>query len=379
MLSSGGPRRSGSGWTRRGLLSLSPFVPAALCADLRVSPSERVKYADPATELDVFRLTSPEHSALLAPPACRSMPKRGNYLLHASDRGGAWQIYALDLKNYQNRQITEASALQSGAFTLTPDDRGVLYVDGDSLYRTQTNGGKPQPLYRFETAPPAVPELAAIPDGPSALAVDGIKLVRIPFVKANPTTIVSNKEGIHDLMPRPRRAAILYRSNDNALWLVTLDGSRNTHLKTAAAPLGPARWSPDGRTVIYLHKPAERTKPTLLRELDPDTGEDKVVGITSQYAQFSPNSDASVFVGASASLAGPYVLLLVRAVKRELTLCEHKASDPALTKPVFSPDSQRIFFQSDRHGKPAIYSMAVEKLVEKTEEEEEERHPSKTP
>jgi oligogalacturonide lyase len=61
------------------------------------------------------------------------------------------------------------------------------------------------------------------------------------------------------------------------------------------------------------------------------------------------------------------VLLLLRATSRELTLCEHRASDPASVAPVFSPDSQRIYFQSDRHGKPAIYRMRVDTLVEKTE------------
>jgi len=59
--------------------------------------------------------------------------------------------------------------------------------------------------------------------------------------------------------------------------------------------------------------------------------------------------------------------LLVRSVKRELTLCEHRASNPAETNPVFSPNSQRIFFQSDRDGKMAIYAMAVDRLVSETE------------
>jgi oligogalacturonide lyase len=35
--------------------------------------------------------------------------------------------------------------------------------------------------------------------------------------------------------------------------------------------------------------------------------------------------------------------------------------------PVFAPDSQRIYFQSDRDGKPALYCMHAEKLVERTE------------
>jgi oligogalacturonide lyase len=82
---------------------------------------------------------------------------------------------------------------------------------------------------------------------------------------------------------------------------------------------------------------------------------------------FGANADSSVFVGASGSKASPYLLLLVRSVRRELTLCEHRASDPRLVSPQFSPNSQRVFFQSDRHGKMAIYSMRVEKLVEETE------------
>jgi hypothetical protein len=34
---------------------------------------------------------------------------------------------------------------------------------------------------------------------------------------------------------------------------------------------------------------------------------------------------------------------------------------------MFTPNSQSVLFQSDRHGKPAIYWMAVEKFVSETE------------
>jgi oligogalacturonide lyase len=62
-------------------------------------------------------------------------------------------------------------------------------------------------------------------------------------------------------------------------------------------------------------------------------------------------------------------LLLVRAVKRELTLAEHRASDPNMVAPIFAPNSQRIFFTSDQHGKPAIYTMNIERFVAETEEQ----------
>ena len=52
--------------------------------------------------------------------------------------------------------------------------------------------------------------------------------------------------------------------------------------------------------------------------------------------------------------------------RRELTLCEHHSSDPFTVTPIFSPDSQRVFFQSDRDGKPALYRVQVERFVEET-------------
>jgi oligogalacturonide lyase len=73
-----------------------------------------------------------------------------------------------------------------------------------------------------------------------------------------------------------------------------------------------------------------------------------------------------VFVGASGSKASPYLFLLVRTVKRELAIAEHKASDPTMVMPVFSPNSQRVFFETDRDGHQCLYSMTVDKLVEET-------------
>jgi oligogalacturonide lyase len=69
------------------------------------------------------------------------------------------------------------------------------------------------------------------------------------------------------------------------------------------------------------------------------------------------------------TVASPAITLLLRVNKRERMLCEHRSSQPARTLPMFSPDAQWVFFQSDRHGKSALYAMRVDKLVEKTEED----------
>ena len=126
-------------------------------------------------------------------------------------------------------------------------------------------------------------------------------------------------------------------------------------------------WSPGGRSVLYLNLPDDKTQLHAIREHFPDQNQDKLIGKTSQYAHFGWNSNSSVFVGASENKALAHLLLMARAARTELALCEHKASDATQVAPVFAPDSQRVYFQSDRHGKPAIYSIAVDRLVEKTE------------
>jgi len=168
--------------------------------------------------------------------------------------------------------------------------------------------------------------------------------------------------------PRPRRAGLLYRRGSN-LRLVGFDGTQDRALKLAEGRVGMSLWSADGRTVVYLSVPAERGKASTLRENTPDTNADKLVAPTSQFACFARNSDGSMFAGASANKGSPYVLLLLRLTRRELTLCEHRASDPGHVPLFFAPNSQKIYFQSDRHGKPALYGMNVERFVEETDEE----------
>jgi oligogalacturonide lyase len=165
-------------------------------------------------------------------------------------------------------------------------------------------------------------------------------------------------------LPRPRRAQILYRK-EGGLWLVNLDGQQNRRLKTESA--GPANWTPSGQTIVYLHIPDNASELNSLRETIPDENKDYQLAKTSQFMAFGQNGDASVFVGASRNKASQTILLLLRVTRREFTLCEHKASDPASVSPIFAPNSQSIFFQSDRDGKPAIYRVRVEKLVEETE------------
>lgn len=364
------------GWTRRAILASAGGIAAAPVSAKRgeEAASELRRYADPVTEFEVFRLTDPSHASYLPPYPARGIARRGNFLLYSSDRSGLPQVYRVEAKTGQSRQLTEAEALDWRTVCLLPNERFFCYFDGPALVRLGTGGAGEREIYRVPSGWQRGDGMAVAEDGVNALVVerneDRQRLVLISLARGTATPILQANEALHTPVPRPRRAGILYRRGER-LHLVNYDGQQDRPLRMASGTIGAYTWSPDGRTVLYLHQPAEPGRLIELREATPDTNEDKLIAPTSQFVQFGRNGDASVFVGASRNKAGPHVLLLLRLTRRELTLCEHRASDPNLVNPVFSPNSQRVYFQSDKHGKPAIYYMPVEKLVEETEPEQE--------
>jgi len=192
---------------------------------------------------------------------------------------------------------------------------------------------------------------------------------RIVLAGRTATTLEECDGDIGTLCVRPRRSGVSYVSA-GVLRHITGPGAKSKVLKTAeGAEVLAAYWAADGSSLLYLARPAGPGKLTEIRELGMDGGADALVARTSQFAHFQRNGDATVFLGASSSVASPHLLVLLRSVKRELTICEHRCSDARVTRAVFSPNSSRVAFQTDRHGKLVIYSMAVDRLIEGTEEE----------
>lgn len=338
----------------------------------KVFPSDFRKFPDPATEFEVVRLTDPAHTSHLPAYYNRAMARRGGFLIFSSDRTGSHQVFRMDLKSGECRQLTEVEALDPGSATLLPEERGFCCFDGGVLRQIQMASLKEREIYTVAEGWTRCPGMSVTGDGLSAVLAEqkdgGSRLVLAGIPRRGAATLTEAPFVISDPVARPKRAQVLYRQGDEALWLVNFDGRQNRRLKTAAGKIGPAFWSNDGKTILYLSLPEERNRLNAIRELTPDENLDKLVAPTSQFVHFGLNADASVFVGASRNKASPHVLILLRVTRRELTVCEHKAGDPLMVAPIFSPDSQRIYFHSDKHGKPAIYRLQVERFVEKTEE-----------
>ncbi len=362
-------------WTRRAFL-VSALATRAF-SDQRekglLIPSAWQRYADPATEFEVLRLTDPAHSSWLPAYYGRSLAKHGGFLLYSSDMTGSPQVYRMDLHSGESHQLTQAAQLDVSSPALLPDDHGFCYFDGPALHQMTLANLRDRQVYQAPEGWERSPGSSVSADGAFALAGESrggtsrLRFVGLQHGAAR--TITEAPWTLSDPQARPRRAQVLYRQADQALWLVNLDGTQNRRLPLADGRIGPARWSPDGRTVLYLSFPNDPAQLHTIRECSPDQNSDKLIARTSQFVHFGCNSNSSVFVGASQNRGSPYLLILLRLTRRELTLCEHRASDPAMVAPIFSADSQQIYFVSDRHGKPAIYRIHVERLVEKTESE----------
>jgi oligogalacturonide lyase len=338
----------------------------------RTVPSSAFRFADPSTEFPVTRLTDPQFPSFL-PRHYNNGISRRNFLVFSSTMSGRTEAYRMDLKTGVSRQLTEAMDLEPRSISLSGDERSLFYVDGPSLQALTLSNLRTREVYRIPDGFERGPGFSVSEDGLYAALIERnalhyrVRLVRVADGMA--VTLAEADEELSDPIPRPRRASVLYKRGDS-VWLANYDGQQNYRLRLVDGAVAEAIWSPDGRDVLYLNVPSDTHKLRNLREYTPDANEEKAIANTTQFACFERNADGSVFVGASGSKASPHVLLLVRTVRREFTLCEHRASDPRMVEPMFAPNSQHVYFGSDQHGKPAIYAIAVEKLVTETADEQ---------
>jgi len=350
--------------------SLAPLLTAEQKG--AVIPSSWHRYADPSTEFEVLRLTDPAHACTLPAYYNRALARRGGFMIYAGDQAGSLQAYRMELHNGESRCLTEAAKLDASSIAMLVDEHSLCYWDDRSLNQCTLGNLRSRQVYEVPAGWDRCPGGSVADDGTALCGESrggGSRLQVVALQKGSVRTVVESPFILSHPQARPKRAQILYRQGDEALWLVNTDGAQNRKLPLASGMIGPARWSPDGRTVLYLNIPEDPSQLHAIRECSPDLNTDKLVARTSQYAHFGCNSNTSVFVGASQNKAAPYILILLRLTRRELPLCEHRASDAAMAAPIFSADSQQIFFQSDRDGKPAIYRIHVNKLVEETEPE----------
>lgn len=322
---------------------------------------EFVRFVDPTTETLVVRLTNLNYSNFL-PAACnRFVSLKERYLVFSSDRNGPAAPFQVDLHTGVLRHLTTATNLATDSLCLDPKERWLYFLDGGQLKRVELVKREFKP----KTAESVAAEVSAFSIAPNGelFVVSAGKLQRVEH--NNTVTLAAGASRI--CLAQPGSSGCLFgrdvSATEREFWYAKAGTAKPVLL--AKGGISDPFWSPDGQKLVFLRDVATPNVTVAeIHEVGLDGMNERCVAPTSQFASFAPNFDGSVFVGASRSKAQPNVVLLLRSAKREMTLCQHRASHPAMVSPAFSPDARRVYFQSDEEGKPAIYSVNIELLVE---------------
>ncbi len=338
----------------------SPEKPGTLKpkSPIRAGVGEFVRITDPITENPLVRLTTPSSNSLLPDATNRFISLKGRFLIFSSDRNGHFNPFRADLHTGALTQIADTESLRTGSLCLDEQDRMLRFIEGDRLVEMNLLGRRTRVVADGISAFSQVRE-------PSEFVV--VRRKRLEYLSRSGPVLA---EDVADwcLVGPDRRSCLFGREvspTESELWSASLDPNGKKPLKLASGLISNPRWAPDGRSVFFLRASAVGGNVfSDIRQVSLDSLGESEVAKTSQFAVFNMNEDGTVFLGASRSKAQPNILLMLRSARRELTLCEHRAHDARSVTPVFSPDNRRLYFQSDREGKSALYSMNVEAIVE---------------
>jgi len=350
-------------------------LPAALAAQTSRSrpkakplPSvgEFVRFTDPTTETFVVRLTSLTSSSYLPSALNRFVSVKDRYLVFSSDRNGPMAPFQVDLHSGVVRQLASPAHLVAQSLCLDPKERWLYFLDGDRLTRTDLTK-KDAKRQAPETLADGVSSFSISSNGTAFLIRSGS--LQSLETSGEPQTILAAPDAGASCLAQPAGGlgCVVMRElgpSEKEFWYAAAAGA-NPVLLAKGAIANPC-WSPNGQSLLFLRDMSKQPDVVLteIHEVGLNGLGEHCLAPTSMFASFAPNFDGSVFVGASRSKAQPNVVLLLRTAKREMTLCQHHASHPAGVSPSFSPDARRVYFQSDEEGKPALYSVNVELLVE---------------
>ena len=178
-------------------------------------------------------------------------------------------------------------------------------------------------------------------------------------------TLLETDSAIDLLRPRPHGNALFYRK-DGKFWLYDYEKRAEREIHTDPGDGIPCFfWSADGKSLVYLCAP-EGGRGVQLREHFPDSGEDKLICPTSQFANFAANRNGLCLPASAAARFRP-TFCCCCASRGGSYPGRPPGRFPCGCGHLLHPRQPADLLPRNRSGKCCIYGIPADKLVEPTD------------
>ncbi|MHA6485020.1 oligogalacturonate lyase family protein [Paenibacillus sp. strain BS8-2] len=348
----------------------------------------------------------------------RIFTSQGSGLLFATRHEGVSSLHLMNLESGESRQLTDGQDIMAFSANLSPGERWLYYVRGQSIVRTCMEDLHEETVYTTQEGWLAYDNPGMGADGEYMVTVEmkeedriethggwsafeaqwearpHCRIVRIHLATGRSEVMYEERCWLGHPQLRPGDCdTIMYchegpaHKVDSRVWLLREGKGISARPQSPGEMISHEYWHPDGTAIAYVYRTQrnegwsssavvdpltyrpitnEAELKQQIRLLDPDTLQERVVMDCSPYCHFISNDDHSLIVGDGQTEHEGYLYLADPATGRETVLCGHGSSwrsygttQDAHPHPVFTPDGKHVVFTSDRDGLPAVYMVEL--------------------
>lgn len=383
-------------------------------------------YVDEFTGARVERLTDPSVTCHHMYFYAHMTTADGRWLLYSPEIDGERQVFLMDLATGDATQLTEGTGVDDWGAEFTADERHVLYHQNEAIWRLSLDDMSREEIYRTPEGwtgrdigvsrdAPAL-TIVEIKKDTMAAAIGGKSwdffkqnclakpLCRIRYVDlatGRAETVIEQRCWLGHSQIRPHDPETImychegpYDVIDARMWLVRRDGTGERCCREQPSDLILTHefWEPDGKHLAYVYREMDGSGVEEIREIDPDTLEERTVMPCQTFAHCICDHAGRFFVGdaqgdttpihlqkeadiearrASGEVLNDFLYLIDPHRREEVRLAYHGTSwsarwgtpQDAHPHPCFTEDGRYVLFVTDRFGHPAIHRIDLAEFL----------------